>query len=199
MCCAQCQCFGFTRGLQPWVEHSKALLPVSLNKQEGIWCLLLLLANTALTVTATIITAISVVAINNTTVLAIEVCTITNAKKNQTPRQSWILRGSAYVLGAVTCIDILRGSGSIWNRAILEIIQITNSHGRAKRTCFTSMVDWGCLRHRGGKRGGGTSWMRGTPVSWCIYGDIVPNPLLACRTTYMALHLIFSTRSLPDR
>lgn len=112
MCCAQCQCFGFTRGLQPWVEHSKALLRVSLNKQEGIWCLLLLLANTALTVTATIITAISVVAINNTTVLAIEVRTVTNAKKkkkNQTPRQSWFFRGSTYVLGAVTCIDILRG------------------------------------------------------------------------------------------
>lgn len=83
MCCAQCQCFGFTRGLQPWVEHSKALLRVSLNKQEGIWCLLLLLANTALTVTATIITAISVVAINNTTVLAIEVRTVTNAKKKK--------------------------------------------------------------------------------------------------------------------
>lgn len=118
MCCAQCQCFGFTWGLQPWAEHSKALLRVSLYKQEGIWCLLLLLANTALTVTATIITAISVVAINNTTVLAIEVRTVTNAKKtnkknSQTPRQSWFLRGNAYVLGAVTCIDILRGSGSI--------------------------------------------------------------------------------------
>lgn len=61
-------------GLQPWVEHRKALLCVSLNKQEGIWCLLLLLANTALTVTATIITAISVVAINNTSAPAIDVC-----------------------------------------------------------------------------------------------------------------------------
>lgn len=81
MCSNQCQCFGFTGGLQPWVEHSKALLCVSLNKQEGIWCLLLLLANTALTVTATIITAISVVAINNTTVLAIEVRTAPNAKR----------------------------------------------------------------------------------------------------------------------
>ena len=80
MCSNQCQCFGFTGGLQPWVEHSKALLCVSLNKQEGIWCLLLLLANTALSVTATIITAISVVATNNTTVLAIEVHTVTNAK-----------------------------------------------------------------------------------------------------------------------
>lgn len=42
-------------GLQSWVEHSKALLRVALNKQEGVWCPLLLLANTALTVTATII------------------------------------------------------------------------------------------------------------------------------------------------
>lgn len=88
MCSNQCQCFGFAGGLQPWVEHSKALLCVSLNKQEGIWCLLLLLANTALTVTATIITAISAVAINNTTVLAIEVRIVTIAK-SQTSRQSW--------------------------------------------------------------------------------------------------------------
>ncbi len=88
MCSNQCQCFGFIQGLQPWVEHSKALLCVSLNKQEGIWCLLLLLANTALTVTATIITAISVAAINNTTAPAIQVRTITKAK-NQTSRQSW--------------------------------------------------------------------------------------------------------------
>lgn len=80
MCSNQCQCFGFAGGLQPWVEHNKALLCVSLNKQEGIWCLLLLLANTALTVTATVITAISVVATNNTTLLAIGVHTITNAK-----------------------------------------------------------------------------------------------------------------------
>lgn len=87
MCCNQCQCFGFTGGLQHWVEHSKALLRVSLNKQEGIWCLLLLLANTALTVTATIITAIGVVATNNTTVLAIEVRTIA---KNQTSRQTLV-------------------------------------------------------------------------------------------------------------
>lgn len=80
ICSNQCQCFGFAGGLQPWVEHNKALLCVSLNKQEGIWCLLLLLANTALTVTATVITAISVVATNNTTLLAIGVHTITNAK-----------------------------------------------------------------------------------------------------------------------
>ncbi|TNN75407.1 hypothetical protein EYF80_014454 [Liparis tanakae] len=51
----------------PWVEHREALLCVSLNKQEGICCLLLLLANTAHTVTATIITGISVATINNTT------------------------------------------------------------------------------------------------------------------------------------
>lgn len=89
MCSNQCQCFGFTGVLQHWVEHSKALLRVSLNKQEGIWCLLLLLANTALTVTATTITAIGVAATNNTTVLAIEVCTITNAK-NQTSKQTLV-------------------------------------------------------------------------------------------------------------
>lgn len=86
MCYNQCQCFGFTGGLQPWVEHSKALLCVSLNKQEGIWCLLLLLANTALTVTATIITAISIVATNNTTVRAIEVCIIASAKTKHPDR-----------------------------------------------------------------------------------------------------------------
>lgn len=50
-----CQCFGFTRGLQPWVEHSEALLRVAPNKQEGVWCPLLLPANAALTVTATVI------------------------------------------------------------------------------------------------------------------------------------------------
>lgn len=88
MCSNQCQCFGFSQGLQPWVEHSKALLCVSLNKQERIWCLLLLLANIALTVTATIITAISVVAINNTTVLAIEMRSVFNAK-NPTSKQRW--------------------------------------------------------------------------------------------------------------
>lgn len=103
MCSNQCQCFGFARGLQPWVEHSKALLCVSLNKQEGIWCLLLLLANTALTVTATIITAISVVAINNTTVLAIEVHTVTKAKKKsniqtEQPQACLFMRGTAYIL-----------------------------------------------------------------------------------------------------
>lgn len=92
MCPNQCQCFGFTGGLQPWVEHSKALLCVSLNKQEGIWCLLLLLANTALTVTATIITAISVVATNNTTVLAIEVRTVTNAKSKHPGRAGETVR-----------------------------------------------------------------------------------------------------------
>lgn len=86
MCSNQCQCFGFTGGLQPWVEHSEALLCVSLNKQEGIWCLLLLLANTALTVTATIITAISVIAINNTTVRAIQVhCTLLPLPKIKHP------------------------------------------------------------------------------------------------------------------
>lgn len=76
------------RVFQPWVEHSKALLCVSLNKQEGIWCLLLLLANTALTVTATIITAISVVAINNTTVLAIEVRTVATLAKIKHPSRA---------------------------------------------------------------------------------------------------------------
>lgn len=81
MYCNQCQCFGFTGGLQPRVEHSKALLCVSLSKQEGIWRLLLLLANTALTVTATIIAAISVAAINNTTALAIEGRIAVRAKK----------------------------------------------------------------------------------------------------------------------
>ncbi|KAK2835552.1 hypothetical protein Q5P01_016036 [Channa striata] len=55
---------------------------------EGIWCLLLLLANTALTVTATIITAINVAATNNTTVAAI-VHTITNAKTKHPGRRWW--------------------------------------------------------------------------------------------------------------
>lgn len=45
---------------------------VPVSKQEGARCLLLVLANSALTVTATIITAISAVAINNTTAPATE-------------------------------------------------------------------------------------------------------------------------------
>lgn len=73
----QCQCFAFTLGLHAWVEHSESLLCVSLNKQEGIWCLLLLLANT---VAATVITAIRTTAINNSTVHAITVCVVTYAK-----------------------------------------------------------------------------------------------------------------------
>lgn len=103
MCSNQCQCFGFTGGLQPWVEHSKALLCVSLNKQEGIWCLLLLLANTALTVTATIITAISIVAINNTTVLAIEARTVATLAKIKHPSRAGETIGERETTGLSIC------------------------------------------------------------------------------------------------
>lgn len=84
--CSQCQCCGLAGVLEPWVEHSEALLCVCLSKQEGIWCLLLLVANTALTVTATIITAISSAATNNTTASAIATCTGSSAKRKHPGR-----------------------------------------------------------------------------------------------------------------
>jgi len=110
MCSNQCQCFGFTGGLQSWFEHNKALLCVSLNKQEGIWCLLFLLANTALTVTATIITAISVAATNNTTLLVVEVHTASNAK-------------TKHPATADETVSDRATPGSLWGNGYVHVIQ----------------------------------------------------------------------------
>lgn len=77
MQCSRRQCLGLSWGLQPWAEHSKASLCA--NKQEGLWRLRLLLANTALTVIATAIAAIGAPAKKNTTADAREVHTTTDA------------------------------------------------------------------------------------------------------------------------